>query len=44
MKTYNRPITQVTNCSVSYMLMNNVSGGDIKGVHQGPVANPIEIY
>ena len=44
MKTYNRPITQVTNCSVSYMLMNNVSGGDIKGVHQGQVDDPIVIY
>lgn len=44
MKTYNRPITQVTNCSVSYMLMNNVSGGDIKGVHQGSVTDPIIIY
>ena len=44
MKTYNRPITQVTNCSVSYMLMNNVSGGNLNGIHQGTVTDPIEIF
>ena len=44
MKTYNRPITQVTNCTVSYMLMQNVSGGNLNGIHQGPIDDPIVIY
>ena len=44
MKTYNRPITQITELVASYMLMNNGSGGDIKGVHQGTVDDPIVIY
>ncbi len=44
MKTYIRPITQVTNCTVSYMLMQNVSGGNLNGIHQGQVDDPIVIY
>ena len=44
MKTYNQPITQVTDCTMSYMLMQNVSGGDINGIHQGQVPDPIVIY
>ena len=33
MKTYNRPVTQVTKYETRYMLMtDNVSGGAIKGV------------
>jgi len=43
MKTYNRPTTQITELMASYMLMNNVSGGDIKGVHEGALDIPIEI-
>jgi hypothetical protein len=44
MKAYNRPIMQVENCKVSYMLMQNVSGGSFQGVHEGgPVTDPIEI-
>lgn len=32
MKTYNRPVTQVTECLTSFMLMTgNVSGEGIKG-------------
>ncbi len=32
MKTYNRPITQITECLTSLMLMTgNVSGGGFKG-------------
>ena len=32
MKTYNRPVTQVTEYLTSYMLMTgNVSGGGLKG-------------
>jgi len=44
MKTYNRPTTQITELMASYMLMNNVSGGDIKGVHEGALDIPIEIF
>lgn len=43
MKTYNRPVTQITECTASYMLMNNVSGGNIQGIHQGSTGGPIEI-
>lgn len=32
MKTYNSPITQITDCKTSHMLMSgNVSGGGFKG-------------
>ncbi len=46
MKTYNSPKTQITDCKVSYMLMQNVSGGGLKGVKQtdGPLGDNIEIY
>lgn len=44
MKAYNRPTMQVENCKVSYMLMQNVSGGSLHGIHNGPVEDPIEIY
>lgn len=44
MKAYNRPTMHVEICNVSYMLMKNVSGGSLQGVHEGPVENPIEIY
>lgn len=45
MKTYNRPVTQVTKCETRYMLMaDNVSGGAIKGVNNEPQTDPIEIY
>ena len=43
MKAYNCPTTQVENCKVSYMLMQNVSGGNLQGIHEGPVQDPIEI-
>ena len=44
MKAYNRPTMQVEICKVSYMLMQNVSGGPLNGIHEGPVTDPIEIY
>ena len=45
MKTYNRPVTQVTNCETRYMLMaDNVSGGAINGVNNEPQTSPIDIY
>ena len=44
MKTYNRPNTQITELVASYMLMNNVSGGDIKGVNEGDLDHTIEIF
>ena len=45
MKTYNRPIVQVTDCLTTNMLMTgNVSGGSMKGIHQGKVDDPIDIY
>lgn len=44
MKAYNSPTTHVENFQASYMLMQNVSGGGLKGVHSGgPVPDPIEI-
>ena len=43
MKTYNRPITQVTYCSASYMLMQNISGGGLQGIHSGQTTDPIVI-
>lgn len=45
MKTYNRPIVQVIECVTTDMLMaGNVSGGSLKGVHQGTESDPITIY
>jgi hypothetical protein len=45
MKTYNRPIVQVIECVTTDMLMaGNVSGGSLKGVHQGQQTDPIVIY
>ena len=45
MKTYNRPVTQVTQCETRYMLMaDNVSGGALKGVKDETQTDPIEIY
>ena len=47
MKTYNRPVTQVTEYLTSYMLMTgNVSGGGLKGVKSTsePLEEIIEIY
>lgn len=44
MKVYNRPTMQVENCNLSYLLMQNVSGGNINGIHEGPVDDPIEIF
>ena len=45
MKTYNKPYTHVTSFETRNMLMTgNVSGNGLKGVHDGPVTDPIEIY
>ncbi len=45
MKTYNRPVTEVTEYQASYMLMQDVSnGGSISGISYEPPFNPIEIY
>lgn len=45
MKTYNRPIVQVIECVTMDMLMaGNVSGGGLKGIHQGTESDPITIY
>jgi hypothetical protein len=45
MKTYNRPIVQVIECVTTDMLMaGNVSGGALKGIHQGTESDPIVIY
>ena len=48
MKTYFRPVTQVTDCQVSYMLMADVSNGGsllgVKDLSYEPPFNPIEIY
>ena len=42
MKTYNRPVTQVTECCPSFMLMQTVSGGGFKGTKDA--AEEINIY
>lgn len=45
MKTYIKPYTQITSFETRNMLMSgNVSGSGLNGVHEGPVADPIEIY
>lgn len=47
MKTYFRPVTQVTDFQASYMLMADISGGSLLGVKDlsyEPPFNPIEIY
>lgn len=44
MKTYNRPISQIEEFKTSYMLMQNVSGCNLQGIHQGEVPDPIIIY
>ena len=43
MKAYNCPTTQVENCKVSYMLMQNVSGAGFQGIHESTNGNEIEI-
>jgi len=46
MKTYNSPVTQIMECTASFMLMQDVStGGDIKGVKQtSELDHHIEIF
>ena len=41
--TYISPSVEVMQVK-AYALLNNVSAGDIKGIHQGSVPDPIEIY
>ena len=44
MKTYNRPITQISDYQTQYMLMTgNVSGGGFKGVNNSTGGQEIEI-
>ena len=44
MKAYNSPTTHVESYQASYMLMQNVSGGGLQGIHSGdPVPDPIEL-
>ena len=43
MKSYNHPVTQVVACEACYMLMQNVSGGGLNGIHEGNVGSEIEI-
>ncbi|MBQ7696982.1 MAG: hypothetical protein IJT35_00140 [Paludibacteraceae bacterium] len=48
MKTYFRPVTQVTDYQASYMLMADISNGGsllgVKDLSYEPPFNPIEIY
>ena len=48
MKTYFRPVTQVTDFQTSYMLMADISNGGsllgVKDLSYEPPFNPIEIY
>ena len=45
MKTYNRPVTQVTECCPSFMLMQTVSGGGFKGIKTDtPLGYQIDIF
>ena len=45
MKAYNSPTTRVENFQAFYMLMNNVSGGGLQGIHNGSsIPDPIDIY
>lgn len=47
MKTYNSPVTQIMECTASFMLMQDVStGGGIKGIKQtdSDLDHPIEIF
>ena len=44
MKTYNSPITQITDCKTSHMLMSgNISGGGFQGIGDAK-GEPIEIF
>lgn len=45
MKAYNIPTTHVESYEASYMLMQNVSGGGLQGIHNGSsIPDPIDIY
>ena len=44
MKAYNSPTVQVEKCQLSYMLMLNVSGGGLNGIHNGTIGEPIVIH